>query len=284
MVEEALHVSLNAGLELSLFQVELAPYEALDLHDVVLPHWIVSFVQSGRVETITCGERAWAAEGDAMVHPPHLPFSECADSPGTHLYFVFDMQVSPHLDLLRQHPVSPVVRLTSPAEYALTFGQMALAWASPPSPMRELRLFSLATALLADILDGWTEAGRPARPAALLTTEDRFAGVISYMADHLERKLTREDLARRVFLHPGYFDRVFRASYGVAPMQMLRDLRLRRARQLLESTDETLETIADACGLGDAAAFSRTFKAQDGVSPGRHRQSAKLTKVGYLKP
>lgn len=284
MVEDALPVSMQSRLGLSLFQVELAPYTSLDLRDIILPHWSVSFVQSGRVETVTRGERAWAMDGDAMVHPPHLPFSEFADGPGTHLYFVFDMQVSPHLDLLRLYPVSPVVRLIAPAEYARTFGQLGVAWAALPSPVRDLQVFALTTALLADVLWGWTEAGRPPRPAALLTTEDRFAGVVSYMADHLDQKITRDDLACRVFLHPGYFDRVFRAAYGVAPLQMLRDLRLRRARQLLESTEETLETIAAACGLGDAAAFSRTFKAQGGVSPGRYRQSAKLTKEGYFKP
>jgi len=217
MVEDALPVGMQSRLGLSLFQVELAPYASLDLRDIILPHWSVSFVLNGRVETVTRGERTWAVDGDAMLHPPHLPFSEFADGPGTHLYFVFDMQVSPHLDLLRLYPVSPVVRLTAPAEYALTFSQLGSAWASPPSPVRDLQVFALTTALLAALLQGWTEAGRPPRPAALLTTEDRFAGVVSYMADHLDQKISRDDLARRVFLHPGYFDRVFRAAYGVAP-------------------------------------------------------------------
>ena len=150
--------------------------------------------------------------------------------------------------------------------------------------MRDLRVFTLATELLAQILQSWAAQGSPPRPRALQTAEDRFADVVNYMASHLDRKLTRDDLASRVFLHPGYLDRVFRAAYGVAPMQMLRDLRLRRAKELLESTDDTLDTIAHACGLGDAAAFSRAFRARYGTAPGKHRQSVRLTPMGSLYP
>jgi AraC-like DNA-binding protein len=246
--------SLHARLELSLYQVEVGRYAFLELADVTWPHWVVSFVQQGRIETTTRG----AADGDAMIHPPHLLFSEQAEGPGTHLYFVFDARVPPHLDLLRLHPVSPVVRIPSPAGYADTFDRLLDAWSAPASPMRDLHAFALASDLLAAVLDGWQAAGRPPRPAAWQTPEDRFADVVGFMAEHLDRRLTRDDLAGRACLHPGYFDRAFRAAYGLAPMQMLRDLRLRRARQLLEGTDDTLDSIAHACGLG-AAAFSRAL-------------------------
>jgi AraC-like DNA-binding protein len=274
--------SLRAGLELSLYQVETGRYAALDLRDEVFAHWIVSFVQRGRVQTATAGQTAWAGDGDVMVHPPHLPFSERADGPGTHLYLLLDVQAPPGLDLLRLHPVPAVVRLADPDGYARTFARLADAWAAPASPARDLCAFGLAAALMAQVLDGWQAAGRPPRPAALQTPADRFAEVVTFMAAHLDRKLTRDDLAGRVHLHPGYFDRVFRAAHGVAPMRMLRDLRLQRARQLLESTDDTLEAVAAACGMGDAAAFSRAFKAHFGVAPGRHRRSARRARQGVL--
>ena len=63
---------------------------------------------------------------------------------------------------------------------------------------------------------------------------------------------------------------------------MLRGLRLRRARTLLESTDGTLETISAACGLGDAAALSRAFKVEYGLSPGAHRTNARQARQSVL--
>ena len=279
-----LSASLDVRLELSLYQVEVGRYTSLDLTGITWPHWVVSFVRQGRVETTTRGARDWAADGDAMIHPPHLPFSERAAGPGTHLYVVFNARIPPHLDLLRLHPVAPVVRVPSPAGYAETFGRLLDVWAAPASPARDLRAFALATELLAAILDGWQAMGCPPRPTAWQAPEDRFADVVGFMADHLGRRLTRDDLAGRVCLHPGYFDRAFRAAYGLAPMQMLRDLRLRRARQLLETTDDTLDAVAHACGLGDAAAFSRAFRARYGSAPGQHRQSARRARQTVLYP
>jgi transcriptional regulator GlxA family with amidase domain len=144
---------------------------------------------------------------------------------------------------------------------------------------------SLSLQIVSIILQSWHRSGAPARPAAIvaaLEQNSRFDSVISFMMQNLERKIARDELARLAHLHPGYFDRVFRAQYGVAPMQMLRDLRLRRAQELLESTSGTLESIARACGLGDAAQFSRSFRAHLGQTPGQFRKSAKMTRETYL--
>ncbi len=275
-------VPLHEWLDLSLFHVEEGRYSSLQIQDEGYPHWLISFVRQGRVETETRGIRSLASDGDVMVHPPRLPFSERAGGPGRHQYFVFDLQVPPGLDLFRLHPVSPVVRLTDPDEYARTFDRLALAWAEPPSSLRDLSAFTLAAQLTAHVLQSWQAGGSLPRPDVLRTPEDRFADVVTYMADRLDRKLTRDELARRVFLHPNSFDRAFRAAYGVPPLRMLRGLRLRRARQLLESTGDTLETIAAACGLGDAAALSRAFKAQYGLSPGAHRTNARQARQSVL--
>ncbi|MDQ2800225.1 MAG: helix-turn-helix transcriptional regulator [Armatimonadota bacterium] len=74
---------------------------------------------------------------------------------------------------------------------------------------------------------------------------------------------------------------MFRQTYGVAPMQMLRDLRLQRARHLLESTDRTVASIAELCGFEDAAYFTRVFRRRMGLSPGRHRQSVRTARRSY---
>jgi transcriptional regulator GlxA family with amidase domain len=115
-----------------------------------------------------------------------------------------------------------------------------------------------------------------------MTSQDRFVDVIRYMLAHLGDKLTRDDLASLVHLHPGYFDRIFHNVYGTSPMQMLRNLRLSRARQLLETTDAPLSAIALSCGLSDAGYFNRVFRQCYGQTPGQYRQSAKSTMQSYI--
>ena len=277
--------AVRERLDVAVHFVETAGYRSLAIAGMARPHWIASHVLSGEVETATAGETARARAGDVMVHPPDLAFSERAAGPGVHQWFQFELwSADPHVELLRRHPVPLVVRPPSADAYAEAFRRLADAWEDAPSPVRDLRVAAAAVELVAQILDGWRRAGSPPRPDSLRTARDRFGEVLAFMAARLGERLTRDDLARRVHLHPGYFDRAFRAAHGTSPMRMLRDLRLRRAQQLLETTDDTLDAIARACGLNDAAYLGRVFRERFGASPGQYRAGVKSTSGSYIAP
>ena len=108
--------------------------------------------------------------------------------------------------------------------------------------------------------------------------------VIRYITEHLYQKLARENLAALVHLHPSYFDRAFRQDYGVSPMHMVRQLRLRQGLRLLETTNLPLSAIAYTCGLGDAGYFNRVFHQHYGQTPGQYRQSIQRAMTDYISP
>ena len=60
---------------------------------------------------------------------------------------------------------------------------------------------------------------------------------------------------------------------GRTPMQYLSEWRLRLATDALVSSDRAIKRIADDAGFGSTAAFSRAFKREMGMSPGRWRRS-----------
>lgn len=275
---------LHERLELSLFRVETASYAALNIVDVVYPHWIVSHVLEGDVETRTRGERWRVRSGDVMVHPPNLPFTECAQDAGTHQWLLCEVAVAAHIDLFRLYPVAPVVTLIDAGEYARVFEVLQTSWGQPIVHWRNLYISACVAQLCSMVLEGWQQSGGKARSQVLETPQDRFIEVVKYMSEHLGEKMTRDELAALVHLHPGYFDRAFHAVYGCSPMQMLRDLRLRRALELLESTDAPLPAIAMSCGLGEAGYFSRVFRQRYGQTPGQYRASTKSTRQSYILP
>ena len=49
--------------------------------------------------------------------------------------------------------------------------------------------------------------------------------------------------------------------------------RVRRAQELLEGTDESIEAVAAAAGMGTAATLRRHFKRHVGVPPDTYRRS-----------
>jgi len=274
--------TIHENVYLSLYHVATSAYDVLQLHDLQHPHWIVSHILRGRVETRTKYEQAWATTGEVMIHPPYLPFSEYATEPGCHQWMMFDVTVVPHTDIFRRQPVSLVVPLRTADAFTETFETLRTTWSVLDGPFRSLRCFGLAMQLFNLVLESCQHQAKPARSSPVLYPQDRFLDVISFMEKHLDQKVSRDDLAALVHLHPTYFDRAFRNMYGVTPMQMLRDLRLRRARQLLESTEQSLAAIAATCGFTDATYFGRMFRLQYGQTPGQYRESVKNTITGYI--
>jgi AraC-like DNA-binding protein len=278
----ALPLSAREQLSFSLHHVEQSSYSSLAIRDMCRPDWTISHVRSGCVQTTTCEESFMARRGDVMVHPPQVPFCESSSTAGTHQWLACNIQVWPQLDLLQRYPAAPVVTLRAPDEYSCVFAELSGVWNDSAAPLRDLRILSLTLQLLSAIVQSWQENGATPRPASMQNS-GRFTDVVAYMTQNMQRKISRDELARVAHLHPGYFDRVFRIHYGLAPMQMLRDLRLRRAQDLLESTSQTLDAIAHLCGMGNAAQLSRAFRTRFGQTPGEYRQSAKQTKESYLQ-
>ncbi|MCX5015189.1 helix-turn-helix domain-containing protein [Streptomyces sp. NBC_00555] len=67
--------------------------------------------------------------------------------------------------------------------------------------------------------------------------------------------------------------RRFHSDTGRPPMSWLLDARLGLARELLESSDLTVEAVARRCGLGTPANFRTLFKARVGVPPRTYRET-----------
>lgn len=74
-------------------------------------------------------------------------------------------------------------------------------------------------------------------------------------------------LAQEYNFHPGYVIRCVKAEFGVSPLQLLLNIRIQKAKQLLESSDYSIAEIGELVGFPNAAYFSRQFKRLTGDSP-----------------
>ena len=77
--------------------------------------------------------------------------------------------------------------------------------------------------------------------------------------------------------HAGWSERTFlrrfRAETGTAPLRWLHAARVRRARELLESTDLPVEEVASRTGFGTAVALRRHFHAATATTPSAYRRA-----------
>lgn len=69
------------------------------------------------------------------------------------------------------------------------------------------------------------------------------------------------------------FTRRFREEVGVSPVQWLTRQRVERARQLLESTDLSIDQVARDAGFGTPTSLRQHLQAALGVSPTVYRRT-----------
>jgi len=100
---------------------------------------------------------------------------------------------------------------------------------------------------------------------------DDLSAVLGWAQERLDQPLTVADLARRAHLSPTTFARRFRATLGATPLQWLVEQRVRRAQEMLETTDEPIERIARLAGFGTPANLRHHFQRLVEVSPQTYR-------------
>ncbi|WP_079044625.1 MULTISPECIES: helix-turn-helix domain-containing protein [unclassified Streptomyces] len=100
-----------------------------------------------------------------------------------------------------------------------------------------------------------------------------LAALLPWAIERLEQPLTVEDLARRAGMSSRHLGRHFRAVTGTTPLQWLLIQRIRHAQELLESTDDSVESVAAATGMGTAATLRRHFHRTVGVPPDTYRRT-----------
>ncbi len=98
--------------------------------------------------------------------------------------------------------------------------------------------------------------------------------VIAYIRANLHHDLTLQDMANHTGLSPWHFARAFRQSLGVPPHRYLTRLRLARASELLEHTDQSITEVASATGY-TSQQLSRQFRRHMGCCPTDYRRLSK---------
>ncbi|MEW9698641.1 helix-turn-helix domain-containing protein [Paenibacillus sp. SI8] len=266
-----------------LFQVEEAAYQAIDIQNLIYPYWVVSFIVEGQVEVEDGSKVQTAKSGQVMLHAPGLPFAEKSTTPGLHLWLLIDVRNSYQVDLFRLYPIAEVMTMIDPLAYSIIFHKLLSAWQKKDSPFRELEISGIGMQLVHLLLESWDRSGRVNRSFQAGRNDERLEKVISFINTSFHEKVTRKTLANLVHLNTNYLDKIFIEHYQMNPMQMLRELRLKKAKALLENSNESLVEIATACGLGDASYLSHQFVKRFGINPGKYREQVRQTNQTYYK-
>ena len=103
---------------------------------------------------------------------------------------------------------------------------------------------------------------------------------LRYINEHLTEELSLSSLSEQVHFSPIYFHKLFKRSVGKNLREYVEEQRIKKAIDLLISTDKTLTQIAYECGFSSQSHFSCVFKKKMQLPP---REYAREYHLKYEK-
>ncbi len=98
------------------------------------------------------------------------------------------------------------------------------------------------------------------------------AAACRYVLEHFSRPLTREDVARRLNIHPSHLTRIFHEVGGQNFSRFLQETRVECAKSLLANPTLRIADVAERCGFNSVSYFIRTFRKIVGATPRKYRE------------
>ena len=96
---------------------------------------------------------------------------------------------------------------------------------------------------------------------------ERLNTVLCYMENHYPENISNKQLANLVYLSEDRFNHLFKENIGTSPLQYLNEIRLKKAKSLIQTQDCAIVEIAEAVGFENYNYFGRLFRRQYGCTP-----------------
>ena len=242
----------------------------------------ILFCCNSWVDYLLDGKQCRIESGDIIFVPPEISHQPLFKGEGTAAYDRYAIWISRECfglfaQLFPDEPLlddKPLVIHSSP-EY---FEQLKLLLSKSlreslsGSACSDTLIFSYITQILVML----HRMAPTAQPTATMRAEDNLLEeIIVYLEQHLQDKITLQDMAHRFHASQSSISQLFRKELGTSFYHFLTQRRLLVAKGLLKQKSSATE-ISQLIGFSDYSTFYRAFKKEYGISPLQYRQQILL--------
>ena len=133
---------------------------------------------------------------------------------------------------------------------------------------------AVSEALMCERIRGEDDHQRMALRLRLAVSQPRLLSSINVMSENIEAPLSQTELAHEIGLSTRQLERLFLKYLNCTPSRYYLDMRLNRARALLQQTCMSVTNVALASGFVSASHFSKSYRVHFGHAP---RETKRLT-------
>ncbi len=243
----------------------------------------LAFVLSGSGKYRIEGKVYEVREGDLLILNPGVRhqsvYQPDSETPTTEFFVAFsDIQIKGFPDNYLPFPGEECILHTT-GELRQKLFRICSSMAAENEVGRPGRYFMLKAYLMQMILLVIREQCEPMTlPAgcAFESVNKKYVveRIVDYFEAHYNEKISLEHIAENMYLSPFYVSKIFKSETGDTPIRYLINIRLEKARELLEARkDISIKAAAAMVGYDDAYHFSKLFKKKYGISPSEVRRA-----------
>jgi AraC-like DNA-binding protein len=231
----------------------------------------VVFIKSGSGEAVVGGRRYALAGGDIVIYNARTAHSEISSERDPLEIYFFAAEKIELSGLPKGHLIAAgkceLLHTGDDADtFAFYFSALAKESRSDAHMAKELTE-SLTRATLILILRILMSDGEQ-----YLKVNRLYFKAKTYIDGHFAEINSVDEICRAQHISNCYLIRLFKSHSGTTPLHYLIGKKLELAKDLLRTTTLTVRHVSHSCGWGDAAYFSKVFKAHEKMTPLEYRK------------
>lgn len=100
--------------------------------------------------------------------------------------------------------------------------------------------------------------------------------LLIYIEENITNELSLHEMASYVSISPTYLSRSFKSTIGLSLSDYIMNKRIELSKNMLTSTTDNIENIAEKCGYNSMPHFYRTFKRKTSITPHEYRKNKRI--------
>ncbi|WP_217595333.1 AraC family transcriptional regulator [Cohnella sp. GbtcB17] len=273
-------LSLLAAAELKVLTFDNHRLRAINYRNrVIHDFYMMTYVRSGSAK-LRVGDRVYdIAPGTVIFIPPLLEHDQYKDNDEEteFLWWHFTYRIQNTVDVLPFLRIPFIYPLRDHRRFEDAFDELIRCRNPedghlPKVILQKAKALELLYVLLDNAVGQANDANPELPPAG-------FLSLLLKLAARPEAHFTLADLAKDMHMNPTYVSNQFKKIFGKSPILLHRELKIAKAKALLETGDRTVADIGADLGFEDAQSFTRLFKKYAGISPIQYRRLFEIRPV-----